>query len=233
MYGTASEVSDYVKKIAILAAILIVPSVFFLLLKTGKNHYNRLEIFGPKDPVTHSVNGKEVTDTVYHTVADFNLIGPDSVRISDAVIRDKIYVADFFFTSCKTICPEMSIQMARIQHQFKNDPDVVLLSHTVDPENDTPEVLKQYAVKMRAIPGKWYFLTGEKKDIYDLARHSYFITAMEGDGTVDDFIHSEQFVLVDKQRRIRGFYDGTDAFDIKRLMDEIKVLKVEYEQQPE
>jgi len=116
----------------------------------------------------------------------------------------------------------------RVQNAFKDEADVVIISHTVDPENDTPPVLAKYAEKHKAIVGKWFFVTGDKKQLYDLARNSYYITAMPGDGTGDDFIHSEKMVLIDKDKRIRGFYDGTDYFEITRLIEEIKVLQYEY-----
>lgn len=119
--------------------------------------------------------------------------------------------------------------MMRVQFAYKDDPEVMIFSHTVNPEEDSPSVLKAYAAKHNAIEGKWYFLTGDKKALYDMARNSYYITAMPGDGGPDDFIHSEQFVLVDKHKRIRGFYDGTDYNEVSRLIDEIKVLKKEEE----
>lgn len=207
----------------------MIPGVAYLLVKSGKNNYTRLEIFGPKEPVEKTVEGKIKVDTVYHTIGDFTFIDQDSNIVNQSIVNDKIYVADYFFTTCKTICPKMSDQLMRVQLAFKDDPEVMILSHTVDPEEDSPSTLNAYAEKHNAIKGKWYFLTGDKKQLYDLARNSYFVTAMPGDGGPDDFIHSEQFVLVDKQKRIRGFYDGTEYNDVKRLIDEIKVLKKEVE----
>jgi protein SCO1/2 len=122
----------------------------------------------------------------------------------------------------------MTMQMKRVQEKFKADPDIALWSFTVDPQKDTVEAMKAYAQKHEAITGKWQFLTGDKKVIYDLARYGFFLTALEGDGGPDDFIHSEKLVLLDKDRRIRGYYDGTDYEDINKLMDEILVLKWEY-----
>ncbi len=207
----------------------MIPGVAYLLVKSGKNNYTHLEIFGPKEPVEKTVEGKIKVDTVYHTIGDFTFIDQDSNIVNQSIVNDKIYVADYFFTTCKTICPKMSDQLMRVQLAFKDDPEVMILSHTVDPEEDSPSTLNAYAEKHNAIKGKWYFLTGDKKQLYDLARNSYFVTAMPGDGGPDDFIHSEQFVLVDKQKRIRGFYDGTEYNDVKRLIDEIKVLKKEVE----
>jgi protein SCO1/2 len=217
------------RKTLILLAILIIPSVAFLLIKSGKNQYTTPEIFGPREPVTLTENGRTVTDTVYHTVKGFSLLNEDSNLVTEQITDNKIFVADFFFTTCGTICPKMSGQLERVQREFKDDPSVSIVSFTVDPENDTPFVLKEYAKEYSAISGKWHFLTGDRDQIYDLARHSYFITAMEGDGKPDAFVHSEQLVLVDKEKRIRGFYDGTDPFDVKKLIEDIKVLTMHYE----
>jgi protein SCO1/2 len=213
------------RKTLILLAILIIPSVFYLLIRTGKNQYKTLEYFGPKTPVTKTVDGKEVIDTLYHFVQGFSMLDSDSNRVTEKITEGKIVVADFIFTTCQSICPKMSVQMMRVQHAFKDDPSVVILSFTVDPKHDTPSVLKAYGEKHNAMPGKWYFLTGEKDSIYHLARHSYFVTAMDGDGVVDDFVHSEQVVLVDKENHIRGFYDGTELTEVNKLIEDIKVLR--------
>ena len=137
---------------------------------------------------------------------------------------------DFFFSTCRTICPKMSNQLMRVQHNYKDDQEVMILSFTVDPQTDTPSRLKAYAEKHNAIKGKWYFLTGEKQVIYDLAKTSYFLTAMEGNGGEDAFLHSEQVVLIDKEKRIRGMYDGTDHFEVKRLIEDIAALENEYKE---
>ncbi len=174
------------------------------------------------------VNGKEIIDTIYHTVGNFELLDADSNLRTEKITANKIYVADFFFSTCRTICPKMSNQMMRVQHMFKNDEDVVLLSFTVDPLNDTPSRLKAYAEKHHAQQGKWYFLTGDKAQIYKLARESYFLNAMEGSGGEDAFLHSEQFILVDKEKRIRGIYDGTNHFEVKKLIEDIATLQKSY-----
>jgi protein SCO1/2 len=124
----------------------------------------------------------------------------------------------------------MSTQLQRVQEAYRDDSTVVILSHSVNPERDTAEALLAYAGQYDAVPGKWYFVTGDKKAIYDLARKSYFVTAMEGDGGPDDFIHSDQLVLVDKEGRIRGYYDGTDPKETDRLIDEIRVLEAAYKE---
>jgi protein SCO1/2 len=148
--------------------------------------------------------------------------------VTDFDTEGKYIVGEYFFTTCQTICPIMTRHMATVQKAYANDEKVILLSHTVDPETDSVPVLKAYSELHEAIPGKWHFLTGEKKALYDQARYGYLISALQGDGGPEDFIHSEKLVLIDKDKRIRGFYDGTDTKDVKRLMDEIEVLKFEY-----
>lgn len=206
-------------------------------MKTGKNNFKSLEIFGPIEPIEKTVNGKTVIDTVYHSIGGFSLLDQDSNIVTQDIVKGKIHVANFFFTTCKTICPKMSNEMIRVQTAYKDDPDVKIISYTVNPEYDTPSILKKYANQHYAIKDKWYFLTGDKKVIYDLARSSYFLVASEGDGGPDDFIHSEMFVLIDKEGRIRGSldkkgnvqtYDGTNILDVKRLIEDIDVLKREY-----
>ena len=210
-------------------AILFIPGVAYLILRTGTNNYQHLEVFGPKEPITKTVNGKTLTDTLYHTVSNFSFIGHDSSLVTQELFKNKIYIADFFFTTCKSICPKMSNNLMRVQNEFRDDNNILILSHTVDPEHDTPSVLDEYAKKHNVIKGKWFFVTGDKKQLYDMARNSYFITAMDGDGGPDDFIHSEQMALIDKEGRIRGFYDGTDYNEITRLIEEVKVLRWDYE----
>ena len=210
-------------------AILFIPGVAYLILRTGTNNYQHLEVFGPKEPITKTVNGKTMTDTLYHTVSNFSFIGHDSSLVTQELFKNKIYIADFFFTTCKSICPKMSNNLMRVQNEFRDDNNILILSHTVDPEHDTPSVLDEYAKKHNVIRGKWFFVTGDKKQLYDMARNSYFITAMDGDGGPDDFIHSEQMALIDKEGRIRGFYDGTDYNEITRLIEEVKVLRWDYE----
>ena len=136
-------------------------------------------------------------------------------------------MADFFFATCQSICPKMSSQLVHLQSAFKNDKDVLILSHTVNPLHDTVEVLNGYAQSYGAIKNKWHFLTGNKKEIYDLARYSYLVNALEEDGSAEGFLHSELFILVDAQKRIRGFYDGTDSVAVVKLISDITLLKQE------
>lgn len=171
------------------------------------------------------VNG----DTVYHTIRDFVFIDQDSAAVSNDTFKDKIYVTDFFFTSCRTICPIMKTQMLRVYDSTLNDPDVLLLSHSIDPEYDTVALLHDYAERLGVKSSKWHFVTGVKDSIYNIAQTSYFATAMEDKSEPDGFIHSGAFLLIDKDRRLRGKYDGTKEADVNRLLADIARLKKEYQ----
>ena len=228
------------KKFWILFGLLAVPSIAYLYLQTGKNNFKPLEILGPIEIQSKTVDGHQVNDTVYHTIIGFSLLDQDSNQVSENIFKGKIHIANFMFTTCGTICPKMSNEMMRVQHAFEKDTDVVIVSYTVDPEHDSPSVLKEYALKHKAIQNKWFFLTGDKKTIYDLARNSYYLVAGEGDGGQEDFIHSEMFTLIDKEGRIRGgkdkkgnllTYDGTNILDVNRLIEDVEVLKLEYTKQ--
>ena len=178
-----------------------------------------LPIFGERDV--------EGTDTVYHTIADFKFVDQDSSEITNETFKDKIYVADFFFTTCRTICPIMKTQMLRVYDSIQNDQDVLLLSHTIDPEYDTVALLHDFAERLGVKSSKWHFVTGTKDDIYKIAQTSYFATAMQDKSEADGFIHSGAFLLVDKHRRVRGTYDGTKEVDVNRLLGDIKRLRNE------
>ena len=164
----------------------------------------------------------------YHTIADFSLINQNGQIITQDNYKDKIYVADFFFTTCPTICPVMTKNMAEVQEKFKNDNEVLLLSHSVTPVIDSVPQLKKYALEKGVLDEKWNLVTGDKKQIYELARKSYLAVKTDGNGDKYDMIHTENFMLIDKKRQIRGFYDGTNTEDINRLLDDIALLKKEY-----
>ncbi|MDV3308136.1 MAG: SCO family protein [Cyclobacteriaceae bacterium] len=170
----------------------------------------------------------EGSDTIFHTIADFRFVDQDSNVVTQDTFKDKIYVADFFFTSCRTICPIMKTQMLRVYDSIKSDPDVLLLSHTIDPEYDTVGLLHDYAERLGVESDKWHFVTGNQDDIFNIAQTSYFATAMADDTEPDGFIHSGAFLLIDKERRIRGKYDGTKDEDVDRLLRDIARLKKEY-----
>jgi protein SCO1/2 len=167
------------------------------------------------------------TDTIYHAVGNFTLTNQFGEPVSEQTVKNKIYVADFFFATCQSICPQMSKNMIDVQKAFEKDDDVLILSHTVNPFHDTVEVLNKYGLAYNAKKGKWHFLTGNKKDIYQLAQLDYLVNALEDDGTEEGFIHSEFFLLIDKQSRIRGVYDGTDKVQVNKLIGDIKLLKTE------
>jgi protein SCO1/2 len=180
-----------------------------------------LPIFGEREVV----NG----DTLYHTIKDFQFVNQDSVPLTKETVKGKIYVADFFFTTCRTICPIMKSQMVRVNDAIKDMPDVLIISHSIDPEYDTVGLLHDYAERLGAKSDKWYFATGQPRDyVFDLAQTSYFSTAMEDKSEPDGFVHSGAFLLVDKEGRLRGKYDGTKEDEVNRLIDEIKRLQREY-----
>lgn len=179
-----------------------------------------LPVIGEK---TVAANG----DTMYHVVGDFSLTDQNGETITNKTVEGKIYVADFFFATCQSICPQMSSQLVRVQNAFKNDKRFMILSHTVNPMHDTVAVLNEYAKGYGALKDKWHFLTGDKKYIYGLAKDSYLVNALQDDGTPEGFLHSELFVLVDGHKRIRGMYDGTDSTDVNRLMGDIRLLETE------
>ncbi len=188
----------------------------------------RLPILGERDAVTKEVNGKVVTDTVYNTIPDFAFINQKGDTVTQKNVAGKIYVTDFFFTSCPTICPVMKRQMIKVYDKIKDNPDVMILSHSIDPDHDTPAVLNQYAKDLGVQGTQWEFLTGSKEKIYDIGQGSYLVTAKEDNTVEGGYIHSGAFVLVDKDRRVRGMYDGTTDEGAKKLMNDIDVLLAEY-----
>lgn len=178
------------------------------------------------------VNPELVDSTIqykkkYHTIANFSLTNQNGKTVSQADYNDKIYIADFFFTTCPSICPIMTKNMVAIQNLIQND-DVLLLSHSVTPVIDSVAQLKKYALEKGVDDSKWNLVTGDKKQIYELARKSYLAAKTDGDGGPFDMIHTENFILVDKKKRIRGFYDGTNTEEIERLLEDLEVLKATY-----
>ena len=163
----------------------------------------------------------------FHKIKDFKLVNQNGKEITNESYRDKIYVADFFFTTCQGICPIMKENMIILQDQYEDDDQVYLLSHTVTPEIDTKDVLKKYAIEKGVIDAKWNLVTGDKEQIYNLARKSYLVAEDVEESEIFDMIHTENFVLIDPQRRIRGFYDGTDITSIDQLIVDINILKKE------
>ncbi|PBQ34986.1 electron transport protein SCO1/SenC [Sphingobacteriaceae bacterium] len=166
-------------------------------------------------------------DTTFHKVADFAFVNQSGDTITQKNVEGKNYVTEYFFTTCQSICPVMNKNMMTVAKVFEDDTTFKILSHTVKPEEDSIPVLKQYADMHEANAKNWWFLTGKKKELYDLARRSYLMNNEEGNGDSDDFIHSQLFALVDKERHIRGFYDGTNSEDIQKLIKDIRLLEKE------
>ena len=188
----------------------------------------RLPIYQPA-----TLNPKLVDSTLhytkkYHTIADFSLTNQNGETINQNTYEGKIYIADFFFTTCPSICPLMTKNMNVIQEATKADKDVMLLSHSVTPEIDSVAQLKKYALENGIIDSKWNLVTGDKKQIYELARKSYFAVLNDGDGGPYDMIHTENFILIDKEKRIRGTYDGTNKEEIEKLLEDLKILRTSY-----
>ncbi len=195
-------------------------SVFYTALKPKKT----LPIYNPA-----MVNPEMVDSTVqyiskYHTVANFEFVNQNGKKVTQNDYKGKIFVADFFFTTCGSICPKMTTNLAQVQKAFINNPKVMLLSHTVMPDTDTVEVLKQYAVKNGVVDSKWNLVTGTKKDIYTMARKSYLAVKQGKPDEFYDMVHTENFVLIDTKMQVRGFYDGTKQEDILKLIEDINWL---------
>jgi protein SCO1/2 len=184
----------------------------------------KLPIFGNRQPVTKTVNGKTEVDTLYATIPAFSFVNQYGKTITDKDVDGKIYVADFFFTSCPSICPVMQRNMLTVYNEFKNDPNVKILSHTIDPKHDTIPVLKQYADKLGITGNSWWLLYGKKEEIYQIAEKNYLVSAKDsGQG----YVHDGYFILIDKQKRIRGSYDGTDMKQVNQLVADMHTLEKE------
>jgi len=216
------------KKFAIVFGILsaIILTIFYNILKVEKP----LPIYQPAEVSAELVDSTIQFISKYHKIGDFSLINQNGDTITQNDYKNKIYVADFFFTTCQSICPIMTDHMVQIQKEILHDDDIMLLSHSVTPKIDSVAQLKRYAIEKGVNDAKWNLVTGDKKQIYDLARKSYLAVKTIGNGDEYDMIHTENFMLIDKNRQIRGFYDGTDPEEINRLLQDIKTLKKEYDQ---
>ncbi|WP_184498413.1 SCO family protein [Algoriphagus iocasae] len=207
----------------VLVCILLIPVLIFMFLKGfGSNTYD-IPIYyqkGTQNPFKECA----VSDTTQHYIPDFTFINQDGQPAGKADMEGKITIVDFFFTSCPSICPVMSEEMERVNDMFRDEPRVQILSISIDPEFDTPEILKEYAERHHAESGKWDFLSGDKLTTYELARCGFVIPALDGQGIPDNFVHSDKFTLVDEQGRIRGYYSGTNREDVDLLMLETKIL---------
>jgi protein SCO1 len=210
------------KKVLVLVFVLVMAPAMFLVLTTGKHTFDYLPYFGNKE-----VNAPG--DTTYYQVPPFTFTDAYGNKVTDRNTEGKIVVADFFFTRCTSICPRMSAEMQQLQ--FKLDEpafkDILFLSHTVDPLNDSLPVLRKYARKLEADSSRWKFVTGDPASIYRQGNNGYLLSALEDSTAAEQFVHDERFVLVDKRRNIRGYYDGTDTEEMGRLVTDIKMLMKE------
>lgn len=205
--------------------MLLISAVIIVLFYRALQPKKTLPIYQPADFNPELVDAEISHVKKYHTVADFSLVNQNGDTITQQDYAGKIYIADFFFTTCPTICPTMTQNMAYLQSQILDDPEVLLLSHSVTPGIDSVPRLKAYALEKGVVDAKWNLVTGDKKQIYDLARRSYMAVKTDGDGGPFDMIHTENFILVDQQRRIRGTYDGTNREDMDRLLEDLAILK--------
>ncbi len=201
-----------------IALIFIVPVIAYALMNWYENKYEKLPVYNS----TSNNNGNLLTQ-----LTSFNFVNQDSRKLNSNDWNNKILVVDFFFTHCPTICPKMTKSLKQVSDNFKNDTLIQLASFTVDPESDSSTQLKKYAARFDIDAKHWNFITGAKKDIYKLARNGFAMVATDGDGGPDDFIHSDKIVLTDTQKNIRGYYDGTNADEIKKLITDIKKLENE------
>ena len=198
--------------------------MLFIFISCDEVSKKQLPIHNPTyfNPKLVDKSIRNVSDN--HTIKDFNLINQNGIKVSSKDYENKIYVVDFFFTSCPSICPIMTNNMLLIQEEFIKNNDIMLLSISVTPEIDNVQVLKKYAIKKGIIDSKWNITTGSKKHIYELARKSFFAVLDKGDGGLQDFIHTPNFILVDTKKQIRGIYDGTVEKEISRLILDINIL---------
>jgi protein SCO1 len=213
------------KLIGAAAAIIILYSA----CKFNSDAAKALPIYGERETATKTVDGKEVADTIYHTIPDFSFVNQYGDSVTNKSLDGKIYVADFFFTTCPSICPIMHRNMLTVYNEFKNTPDVNIISFTIDPKHDTVAVLKAYADKLGIAGNSWLLLQGKKEMTYQLSK-SFLVTTPKDD-VKEKFIHDGYFILVDKQKRVRGMYDGTDPKKVEQLIADIKILKAEPDQQ--
>lgn len=224
MNRTLTTASRRKKIILLIVLLALVPGAIFLGLGS-RNHFRSLPYLGKREAIVPG-------DTSYFTVPPFNFIDEEGKPFTDKDAAGKIIIADFFFTRCTSICPRMGLQMQQLQLKLEGPRyrDVLFLSHTVDPEHDTPEVLKAYAQRLHADPTRWKFLTGNAADIYRQGNLGYLLSAGADPTAAEQFVHSPQFVLVDKQRHIRGMYDGTSTDAMRELATDLKLLLYEDEQ---
>lgn len=205
------------------------PSLFLalLFLIACSQGNNKLPILGEREPITKEINGKMVSDTIYQTIPPFSFINQDSSIITNKTFDNSIYVADFFFTSCPSICPIMSKNLLKVLDKYKGNKEVKILSHSIDTKYDTPWVLKKYATKLGVEGDQWQFVHGSQESIYGIA-DKYMVYAKENSSAPGGFEHQGWLILIDKEKRIRGAYDGTNDEQVSQLMSDMDILLKEY-----
>jgi len=213
--------------VAILGIVVIGIAIAYYFTSSAANN-KKLPVIQPRDLKAEMVNPELLEVGIGHRIGDFTLLNQNGKSITLDDVKGKVFVAEYFFTTCGTICPKMTAQMTRVQKKFKGNDDFKILSFTVNPEVDSVKVMKAYAEKHNAVDDQWHFLTGAKEDLYHLARNSFFVlkpaeAANLGDAG-SDFIHTNNFVLVDQELRIRGYYDGTSISEVNELMEDIQIL---------
>ncbi len=200
--------------------VFVIPAIAWMGMDWYESKVQALPVLGP---VTDSA-GKQWQ----HTIADFRLVNQEGDTVSTAAWKEKVVVVDFFFTHCPAICPKLTASLKKIQEQYRSSDQLLFRSITVDPERDSAAALKQYTARFGLDTRNWQLLTGRKKDIYKLARNSFMVVATDGDGGPTDFIHTEKLVLIDQQKRIRGYYTGTDDAEVQQLITDIRKLNVQH-----
>jgi protein SCO1 len=195
-----------------MTAVIVLPVIAFAVYNRYENKFEKLPVYGKEN----------------HRIESFSFTNQDEKQKTLEDFNAEIIVANFFFTHCPVVCPKMTNSLKKVQDNFLGDKNIHILSFTVDPERDSAVQLKNYARQFAINTNQWTLLTGDKKELYKLARNSFMIAATDGDGGPDDFIHSEKIVLLDAQRRIRGYYDGTNEKEVNKLINDIKKLKHEY-----
>jgi protein SCO1/2 len=216
------------KKILAFGLVVIISVIVAYFMITGKKNTKAPDVLNPIDLNPETVDQDLLQVGQGHKIGEFSFNNQDDQPIGLKDLKGKVFVAEYFFTTCQTICPRMNDQMQRIQQAFKDETNFKILSFTVNPEVDTVEQLKRYAQEHQAIAGKWHFLTGEKTKLYEAARKYFFLlkkSEVENQGDVgSDFIHTNNFVLIDREQRIRGYYDGTNPKEVDKLIRDAKLI---------
>ncbi|NEU07158.1 SCO family protein [Flavihumibacter sp. R14] len=204
--------------------LFIICCILTLQACTSGSQNKKLPILGEREAVETQVKGKTVVDTIYQTVAPFSYLNQDSVRVSNSDFDGRIYVADFFFTSCNTICPQMHRNMLKVYEKFKGNPQVKILSHSIDAKYDVPSRLKKYAGKLGIEGNQWEFVHGSSDSIYNVSAKNYLVAAYEDKTDPQGFVHQGWFILVDKNKHLRGAYDGTKADQVELMINDMQIL---------